>query len=261
MIIDTPAVVMRTIPFSDNSLIVRCFTETQGKVTVMGKGVRRSKNPLSGMLEAPNILRLHYHFKESREIQILRDAEFHEDIMGLRRDYLRISLSHVMVDLLDRSIHPLDPQPILFRLIQQTLIALSKPEKPFRELFWFYLLHLGTQLGFKPGLDTCQRCNAILRSAHLDLESGTLHCPDCQPQARFRLEDESLRSLKEMTRIHLRDITPLHSSVETNRQITEYLIQHLGVHVEGIQNAPSLRVLKQLEPSDPDGDLQKSVNP
>ena len=74
MYISSNAVVLRTIPFSDTSLICRLFTKEKGKISIMAKGARRKKNPLSSILESGNIIKLQYLYKENRDIQILKEA-------------------------------------------------------------------------------------------------------------------------------------------------------------------------------------------
>ncbi|MCS5653170.1 MAG: recombination protein O N-terminal domain-containing protein, partial [Candidatus Marinimicrobia bacterium] len=45
MIVHTPAVVLRTIPYGDSSLISNCFTFEKGKVGLIIKGARSKKSP------------------------------------------------------------------------------------------------------------------------------------------------------------------------------------------------------------------------
>ena len=70
------AVVLKTIDYSDTSLIVRLFTEQFGKVTVIAKGARRSKQAPAGILRPPNHLAVWYQHKDERDIQTLTKFEF-----------------------------------------------------------------------------------------------------------------------------------------------------------------------------------------
>ena len=65
----TNAIVLKTIPYGDSSIISRLFTEDQGKITVMAKGAWRPKNTTGPLLEPMNHIRLQYYHKNNRDIQ------------------------------------------------------------------------------------------------------------------------------------------------------------------------------------------------
>ena len=73
MLISTNAIILKTIPYGDSSIIFRIFTENHGKVSVIAKGARRPKKPLGLFLEPMNHIYLQYYYKNTREIQILKD--------------------------------------------------------------------------------------------------------------------------------------------------------------------------------------------
>ena len=74
MLISTNAIVLKTTPYGDSSIISRLFTEDYGKVTVMAKGAWRPKKTTGPLLEPMNHIHLNYYHKNSREIHILRKS-------------------------------------------------------------------------------------------------------------------------------------------------------------------------------------------
>ena len=78
MLISTNAIVLKKIQYGETSIICRMFTEDKGKVTVLAKGAWRPKNVSGPLLEPTNHLSIQYYHKDSRNIQILKNAGFIE---------------------------------------------------------------------------------------------------------------------------------------------------------------------------------------
>ena len=79
MLIDTDAIVLRTVNYSDTSIIAILLSKDYGKITVMAKGARKFKSPFSAQLEPMNILSLNYFHKDGRNIQLLKESSFIEN--------------------------------------------------------------------------------------------------------------------------------------------------------------------------------------
>ncbi len=58
------ALLLRAIPYSDSSLILHCFTQHHGRISLMARGARRAKSPFRAGLMP--IYQLRIHWKEPR---------------------------------------------------------------------------------------------------------------------------------------------------------------------------------------------------
>ena len=81
-LVSTPAIVLRTYPYSETSKIVRLATRDYGVQSAIAKGVRRPRSPFGAALETLSEGVAQLYHKETRELQIL--AAF--DVTELRRD-------------------------------------------------------------------------------------------------------------------------------------------------------------------------------
>ena len=90
MLVKTNAIVLKRIPYSDTSLICHLFTKDRGKVTILAKGTRRPKKSIGALLEPINRIQLQYYHKNSRDIQILKDADFIQHYSRLRNNLNQI---------------------------------------------------------------------------------------------------------------------------------------------------------------------------
>ena len=66
----TKAVVLKSFPYGDTSKIARIYTREFGKISVIGKGIRKSKVLQSGYLEPLNYLNLIFYHNTKRQLQI-----------------------------------------------------------------------------------------------------------------------------------------------------------------------------------------------
>ena len=71
----TLAIVVRTIEFSETSLVVTLFTEDFGKVSAIAKGARRPKGPFDGALDLLTICRVVFRPKSSESLDLLTEAK------------------------------------------------------------------------------------------------------------------------------------------------------------------------------------------
>ena len=78
MIIHTPAIVLNSFPYGDTSLIARCFTKDQGKVSLIVKGARTKTSPKSAQFQPISFIDIIYHQKSNRALQVLSKVNFRE---------------------------------------------------------------------------------------------------------------------------------------------------------------------------------------
>lgn len=71
----TEAIVLRKIEFGETSYIIHLFSLDQGKISVLAKGARRQKSKWGNVIDSFNVIEAIYYEKETREIQILTNAE------------------------------------------------------------------------------------------------------------------------------------------------------------------------------------------
>ena len=241
------AVVLKTIIYSDSSLIVRLFTEQFGKVTVIARGARRPKRSMAGILQPPNHIMVGYKHKESRDVQTLTSAEFIERYPRLSGQLDRSAAALVAIEMLDRAVQDADPHALLFRLITATLRQLEQPEGDAGATLHFYQLHLARQLGFRPHLDTCVHCGKPLKEALLDLVSGHLSCLNCRQDGTIRLGQRALEQLRAMEHTHINKLGILPQDLGIEKQVGNFLLNYLYYHVDGMSKLNSIKFLRQVQ--------------
>ena len=246
MLISANAIVLKTIPYGDSSIISRLFTEEQGKITVMAKGAWRPKKTTGPLLEPMNHIHLQYYHKNSRDIQILKDVGLIHQFSILRSKLNRIILGQTVVEALDKSTPASNSFPILYRLGWRVLDKMNHDDVDFWLVFAFYLYQLSLRLGFMPNLKTCCQCKSVFGRAFINDHTGELICHDCGPQSKLSLNKNSLIFLQNLANLHLDDIRPgMNNTVEMYNAL-HFLEIFTCIHLEGMNNVRSLNMVQQL---------------
>ena len=241
------AVVLKSVNYSDSSLIVRLFTLEYGEISIMAKGARRSKYGTGALLQPPNHLAITYRHKDGRDLQNLISAEFAARHPNLSADMAHSAAALLAVEMLDRATDEDDPHPLLFRLITALLAALNAQETEPLLLMQFYQLHLARQLGFAPHLDTCIHCGRPLGTAVVESVAGHLSCRDCRPEGSRLLDRQTLAYLRKLEATHISQLESLAGPGEASPAAGDYLLEHLFNHVDGMNRLKSLTFWRQVQ--------------
>ncbi len=142
------AFVLHTRAYRDTSLLVEFFTEQQGRISAVAKGVRGPRSTWRGLL-LPGVPLL-VTCKGKHDLLTLVQAESHGTKPALHGNALlsQFYLNELLLNLLQRH----DPHPELYRLYVDTLQALTQMEQieiPLRifEMELLRMLGYGLNLG------------------------------------------------------------------------------------------------------------------
>ena len=246
MLISTNAIILKTIPYGDSSIISRLFTEDHGKITVIAKGVWKPKKTTGSILEIMNHIQLEYYHKKNRDIQILKDAGLIHQFSILRSKLDRIILGQTIVEVLDKSTGENNSIPLLYRLGWRVLEKMNNANVNFWMVFVFYLYQLSLRLGFMPNLTTCYKCQSILNHAFIDEKSGELICPDCSTHSKLSLNKNSLIFLQKLENIHLDEIGAEIKNPPEMFNALHFLEIFNCFHLEGMNKVRSLDMIQKL---------------
>ncbi len=245
--LSTLAVVLKTTPYSETSLVVRVFSRDYGKFSLMAKGARRPKQNLESVLAPPNQIQLDVLYRDGRELQILTRAEFDRRFTIFSTDLVRSTAALLAVEMLDRSVHDADPHPLLYRLITATLGALDDGEIAPTILIDFYQLHLANQLGFAPQLEHCVICGNDLEAAILDQVNGDLTCVNCGGGGSGQLDHKVISYLLWLRSTHITKLSSRVWAEDDRLAASRFLKDFLYLHVDDMSKLRSMKFWDQVQ--------------
>ena len=237
MLIDTDAIVLRTVNYSDTSIIAILLSKDYGKITVMAKGARKFKSPFSAQLEPMNILSLNYFHNL---------IYFIENSSCIRQDINSLSYGLTVVEILDKLIHENDIDPIIFRLGVKVLLALKKNDINNDILFSFFVLQLSIRLGFMPEFNKCFKCSIQLQSANFDQNEGELICENCSIDSTISFSLEAIELLKLLLNTNIKNLGTIELNKKTINYLNSFIDYYSRYHLEGMTKVKSLKILRKL---------------
>ena len=176
------ALVLRTVDFSETSLIVTMLTREFGKIGALAKGARRLKNPFESALDVLTTCRIVFLHKSSEALDLITEARLVRRFRPQGRNLAGLYAGYYVAELLGAMTDDNDPHPELFDLADQTLEALATGDDVH---LWLVRFELGALrfLGHMPALDACAECGKPLemvgRLTFSTLHGGVL-CKDCR---------------------------------------------------------------------------------
>lgn len=247
-IIKTDAIPLRSVKHSESSRIITFFTEAEGIVSLLGKGVRKAKNRTP--FDAFSLMNVVYRSKASREIQLLTGAELLDGFLGIRDDLDKSAAAFGVCELVLRTTQPGDAHPQLFLLMTETLRGLDAAKSHPQNYFWFFQLGLLKSLGFGFDLQNCVSCGKDVsqftgEQYRFSYEDGGLVCPDCPPPEKlsFTLKPEALRILQYLSLKEMNKAERLKASPSAAKEIEGLFGSYLRFHLEGLHGLKSKELL------------------
>jgi DNA repair protein RecO (recombination protein O) len=183
----TTAIVLRTIEFSETSLIVTLLTRQFGRVSALAKGARRPKGPFEGSLDLLAVCRVVVIRKTNDTLDLLTEAKLHRRFRGGERSLERLYGGYYIADMLRQLLtDDHEPHPDVYDLAIQTLQQIDGTGDIASSLA-FFDAQLLRMLGHAPGTDRCTDCGGQVASTArvaFALLAGGIVCGDCRPRQR-----------------------------------------------------------------------------
>ncbi|MDR0335503.1 MAG: DNA repair protein RecO [Planctomycetaceae bacterium] len=157
------AIVLRTVDFSETSLILTLFTRQFGKIEALAKGGRRLKSPFESALDILTRIRVSFLHKKNNTLDLLTEAKLIRRFRVVESNLAGLFASYYVVELVDSVTEINDPNPALYDLTVKILARLEQGTLLMRSLIRFEGLLLKT-IGQQPSLENCAECGTTINS-------------------------------------------------------------------------------------------------
>lgn len=235
MLIKTKAIVLSSIKYGDQDLIVNCYTE-EGLKAYMLKRILTSKNK--------NLSKAHF-----QPLNLLEITARHKN------NYKLHSISEARIDFVYQSIHSNILKQSVVIFLAEVLISVLQEESKDLELFEFllasfqwldvhqrfgnfhlvFLLKLTQYLGFYPEVKNSDQ-------PYFDLEEGMF----TTKKSQYCIEDSNLMLFKTLIGTKFDGMEQLKLNVYSRQIILDILMDYYRLHIPGFKKPKSLEILKEI---------------
>ena len=226
MLVNTSAIVLKSFSYGESSQIARCFSEKNGKVSLIIKGAKRIKSPKAPYFQPLSYIDIIYNHKLNRDLQVLSKVNFRQYWSKILDDLYRVSLAISILELTDKTVTENDPNPSLFLILKEVLKAYNNTLIDPKILFWFYECALLNNLGFQPNLEDPNLTGLVL--------------------PEIKDDSNCILVLSTLLAGNIKQLQKIKVSKKTSSLISNYLWTLIDYHFEGLSTIKSFRVVKKI---------------
>jgi len=151
MLQKTRAIILSSIRYGDSSLIVHAFTRDWGRISLLLKGIRKSKKGSgSRMFQPLYLLDLDVYYRENREMHWIRDAAYADNIRPSVQDVVKATQAMFLSEVLLKTIGEEEKDPSLFHFLEQSVTWFHMIPDASPSFHLIFLFRLSRYLGFFP---------------------------------------------------------------------------------------------------------------
>ena len=151
MLHKTKGIVLRTVDYSDTSIITKIYTEQFGIQSYLIKGAKRKKASVKANLFQPfSLLELVVYKKEKKHLQTLKEARPEIYFASIPHEPAKTSILFFLNEVVLKFLQEEENNPELFSFLHETIQTLDVEEKNFINLHLIFLVRLSRFLGFYP---------------------------------------------------------------------------------------------------------------
>lgn len=243
------SIILKNRDLRESDQILTIFTEKEGKITAVAKGVKKPKSSLRGCVQPFCHSLLYYN--RGREMELVTQGKIIDFYGNSREDITRTLHAMYMMELLDKSLLERAPMPQLYSALIQVLGLINeKGLNPI--LIRYFESRLLVNLGYKPVADRCVLCGSRdLHDYDFSLQEGGLLCRACLPRSEntIKLRGESAALVRLLCEGALPIVLKVKASPPAMQQLEAFLERYLEYHLERrfkVKN--TIRWLKQTIP-------------
>lgn len=248
-------IILRQREFKDSDKLLSIFTEKEGKITAIAKGVKKTKSSLRACVQP--FCHSFLYFSQGKSMDLITQAKLIDFYGNSRQDLERALHCFYLMELLDKSLQERVPLPDLYQTLAAVLEAIN--EQGLNPLFIRYFeSQLLVKLGYKPVLKQCVVCGQKPKGQFkFGLAEGGLICPDCIAAGEFNpmlsLSGETIGLLGLLTEGGIQALSRVKVSPAGLKQLELLLEKYLEYHLDRrFKMKNTIKVLKRTIVNDND---------
>lgn len=228
--------ILKSVPYGDNSLIVKILTDTVGAASfIVANAKRKGKKSKAGLFSPMNHVNIAYTKKENRDLYNVKQISIHQMYPSLLTDMRKPPVTVYVAEALYKAVleHHHDEELYNFALEQMEKLEALSSLAHFPQQFLVGLISL---FGFTP------HGNYSMETPEFYLNESTF-LPSGAGEASFSVNGESARYVSELFET---ENIQTHYSKEAKRETRRRLEDYLKIHLDGRFSLLSGEVLEMV---------------
>ena len=235
MLVKTKAIVLSAIKFQEKSLIVKCFTESDGLKSYFVQSAYSNKkaNQKIAYFQPLTIIEIEANHKNKGTLEHFKEIRLAHSYYSINTDIVKSTIIIFLSEILHHSIHEEEKNENLFSFLETALLWLDTHEEA-TNFHLILMMEMTKFLGFYPDVSE-------IDFDFFDVKEGFF----TPFQSVNSLTEHETHLLKKLIELKFDSNQKVFAGIE--RQILlKILLDYYTIHLDGFKKPKSLDVLKEV---------------
>ena len=233
------AIVLHQLKYSETSLILKIYTEKEGLLSFIVKGVRGKKGRIrSAQLQHLSILDLVYYEARKSQLRMIKDLKVDEPFVEIPYDPVKRSIALFITELLLHSIREEEENRELYSFLYASIHWLDLTKISCTHFHLLFMMKLTKYLGFYPMFDRHEN------EGYFDLQSGTFAF-SAPPHPHY-IDGDELQAWKALLNCSYENLDKLHFANSLKRSMVQQLMDYYKLHLVNFKELNSHHILQMV---------------
>ncbi len=234
------AIVIRTVNYSESSVVLKCFTDTHGMQSYMVNGVRSKKGTIRPSHLMPlNLLELEVNHQENKSLQRIKELRCEPALRSLHFDMTKNAIGTFVCEVIYRSVkeeHHADEN--MFSFLFHAIQILDLERERMVNFPVYFMLQFTKYLGFYPKGKYSQDQNGFeLREACFEAyHSGN----------PFQVDPVLSEKISLLLHADFEGVSQIPVTHSQRSALLDHLIRFYREHIPGFSDLRSHTILKEV---------------
>jgi len=237
MLISTEAIALNSIKYSETSIIVKCFTLSDGIKSYLIKGIRSQKKSSIniGLFQPLTIIEIDTNHRNVGKLESIRAAKISYTYKTIPFNIIKNSMVMFLSEILSKSIKEEEKNESLYSFIKKSMIWLDSNSE-YSNFHIHFTVKFLKHLGIAP-------------------DETNIHMPEFDIlNGNFRVSSNNvsyykgnvIKHFKEFLGTNFDDVGITINSSSQRKEILEFLIKYMQIHLEDFKRPKSLNIMYDL---------------
>lgn len=231
----TKAIVFSTLKYGDTSLIVKCFTQTEGIKTYMLRGVLKSKKKQlkPAYFQPLTQLQITANHSNKNTLNTIREAQVIQPYETIYTSVAKQCIVLFLSEVLSTIIQEEEENKSLYNYIETALIWLDT-HSSIANFHLLFLMNLSRFLGFYPNTSQQEKSAFNLLSGNFTNTT----------QKKLTIYGDNLISFKKLLGINFDTVSQVSFHKNERQTVLRIIVRYFELHLDGFKKPKSLDVLE-----------------
>jgi DNA repair protein RecO (recombination protein O) len=237
--IESKAIVLQQLKYSETSLIVKIYTQKEGLLSFIIKGIRGKKGKLrTAQFQTLNLIDINYKQGQKSQLRHIIDLKITEPFTELLFDPIKRSVAIFMAELIQQSIKEEEPNQELYDFLHNSIQWLDLTQASCTHYHLLFMMRLTKYLGFPPLVQGHEN------DQYFDLQQGIF--TNNSPTNPHYLDSSELKAWKDLLACKPEDINKLNFPNKLKRSMVHALMNYYKLHLINFKELNSHHILQMV---------------